>query len=43
MGYAADIYNIVTDHEITEKEDDQLYYTKIYLDEDKRVCFLISH
>jgi len=38
IGYAPDIYGIVSDHAIGDAEDDQLYYTLIYLDKDKRVC-----
>ena len=33
IGYAKDIYEIVTHHEIQNHEDDQLYYTKLYLDQ----------
>lgn len=37
MGYASVIADIIADHEISDTDDDQLYYTKIYLDEAKRV------
>lgn len=37
MGYASVIADIIADHEITDTDDDQLYYTNIYLDEAKRV------
>ena len=33
MGYAPEIYKILTDHEIADTADDQLYMTDIYLDE----------
>lgn len=43
------IANIIADHEISDTDDDQLYYTKIFLDEAKRVwhniiisCVLIT-
>ena len=36
IGYAPDVWQIVSDHEIADTEDDQLYYTLIYLDMDKR-------
>lgn len=32
MGYATDIYELLSSAEISDKEDDQLYYTKFYLD-----------
>ena len=37
VGYAPVIADIIGDHEISDTDDDQLYYTKIYLDEAKRV------
>ncbi|GFQ84648.1 multifunctional procollagen lysine hydroxylase and glycosyltransferase LH3, partial [Trichonephila clavata] len=36
MGYAPYIYEIVTSSPLKDEEDDQLFYTKIYLDEDLR-------
>lgn len=36
MGYAPELYKIVTDSAIGNDDDDQLYYTKIYLDKAKR-------
>ncbi len=36
IGYAKDIYAIVTAKEIDDKDDDQLYYTKLFLDKDFR-------
>ena len=38
MGYSSVFHQIVADHAIEDVEDDQLYYTKIFLDEQKRVC-----
>lgn len=38
IGYAGDVAAVVTDHEIQDTDDDQLYYTEIYLDQQKRVC-----
>ena len=37
IGYAPEISTIVSDHEIADSDDDQLYYTLIYLDQQKRV------
>ena len=36
IGYAKDIYAIVTHHEIENYDDDQLFYTKLYVDENFR-------
>lgn len=36
MGYAPELFKIVTDSAIANDDDDQLYYTKIYLDQAKR-------
>ncbi|KAK6177441.1 hypothetical protein SNE40_015540 [Patella caerulea] len=36
IGYAKDIYEIVSYKSIQDNDDDQLYYTKIYLDESLR-------
>ncbi|CAG0881937.1 unnamed protein product [Cyprideis torosa] len=36
IGYAPEIYEIVTHHDIEDADDDQLYYTKIFLDEGLR-------
>lgn len=38
MGYAPEIYKILTVNEVGDKDDDQLYYTMIYLDQKLRVC-----
>jgi len=37
VGYAPVIADIIADHEISDTDDDQLYYTRIFLDETKRV------
>lgn len=37
IGYAPDVYAIVADHPIADRDDDQLYYTQIFLDKEKRV------
>lgn len=37
VGYASVIADIIADDKISDTDDDQLYYTKIYLDETKRV------
>lgn len=36
IGYAPVFHQVVTDHVIEDVEDDQLYYTKIFLDKQKR-------
>ena len=33
IGYAPQIYSIVSNSEIENEDDDQLYYTKIFLDQ----------
>lgn len=37
IGYASTFHQVVADHAIEDVEDDQLYYTKIFLDKQKRV------
>jgi hypothetical protein len=38
IGYASDIYEMIHSKEkIEDNEDDQLFYTKIFLDENTRV------
>ena len=37
IGYASVFHQVVADHAIEDVEDDQLYYTKIFLDKHKRV------
>lgn len=36
MGYASDIFSILNTATLEDHEDDQLFYTNIYLDEDLR-------
>ncbi|VDM72205.1 unnamed protein product [Strongylus vulgaris] len=36
LGYAKDFYKMITLRKVADDEDDQLYYTKIYLDEKLR-------
>ena len=40
IGYASVFHQVVANHAIDDVEDDQLYYTKIFLDEQKRVSLL---
>ena len=44
MGYAKDLYDMISHRAIKDTDDDQLYFTNIYLDEKLRVsqCFVIS-
>ncbi|XP_047492895.1 procollagen-lysine,2-oxoglutarate 5-dioxygenase 1-like [Penaeus chinensis] len=39
IGYAPDVYKVVTAHEIKNEDDDQLYYTEIFLDEKLRKLY----
>ncbi len=36
MGYAPELYKILNSGEIANDDDDQLFYTKVFLDEKKR-------
>ncbi|CAB3978182.1 procollagen-lysine,2-oxoglutarate 5-dioxygenase 3-like [Paramuricea clavata] len=36
IGYAQEVYKLMTHHKITDTADDQLYYTKLYLDQKLR-------
>lgn len=40
MGYAQEVYALMTHHEVKDTDDDQLYYTKLFLD--LRVSFSLS-
>ena len=42
MGYAKDIYEIVSHKAIGNKGDDQLYYTQIFLDPELRVSYRVG-
>lgn len=42
MGYASEMYKIVSDQEIENEEDDQLYYTNIFLNKNKRDQYRIK-
>ncbi len=37
MGYASEMHSLVSHHEVKDIDDDQLYYTKLYLDKEIRV------
>ena len=37
IGFAGTISAIISDHAVQDKDDDQLYYTQLYLDQEKRV------
>lgn len=37
IGYAPEVYALISHHEVEDTDDDQLYYTNLYLDEDLRV------
>lgn len=42
MGYASDVYRLLNDHEIADADDDQLYFTNLFLDEYQSKVKLIS-
>ena len=42
MGYAHELYKLVSYEQISDTDDDQLYYTNIYLNEDLRKLFNIK-
>lgn len=42
IGYASNVYKILTTREVKETEDDQLFYTNIYIDEKLRESFGIK-
>ena len=37
IGYAADIYSIITNSKLDDDDDDQLFYTKLFLNKELRV------
>ena len=41
IGYATDIYDIIADSDLKDDDDDQLFYTKIFLNKPTRVIFKI--
>ena len=41
IGYATDLYNIVKQWKLKDNDDDQLFYTKIYLDKEQRVSVCV--
>lgn len=43
MGYAPEIWKLINIGLIKDNDDDQLYYTKIYLNENFRVTFLFEY
>lgn len=44
MGYAPDVYRLLTDHEISDQDDDQLYFTNLFIDEyQDKVSPFFSH
>ncbi len=38
IGYAPDVYSIITNAKIMDSDDDQLFYTKIFFNKELRVC-----
>lgn len=42
MGFASDLYKVLTVSPIEDTEDDQLYYTRIFLDEEQREALRIK-
>lgn len=42
MGYASDIYSIISSSEVSDTDDDQLFYTNVYLNEELRNKYKIK-
>ncbi len=42
MGYASEIHALVSHHKVEDTDDDQLYYTKLFLDKDIGVSIVCS-
>lgn len=42
IGYAQEVAAAVSDHVIEDTDDDQLYYTQLYLNQEKRVSHSLS-
>lgn len=40
MGYAPEMYELIWHHKVENTDDDQLYYTNLYLDQDVRVSHI---
>ncbi|KAG8284269.1 Procollagen-lysine,2-oxoglutarate 5-dioxygenase 1, partial [Homalodisca vitripennis] len=36
IGYASELYELLSSHELKATDDDQLYYTKLFLDKNIR-------
>ena len=43
IGFAEDLYRILSDHPVSEGEDDQLYFTKLYLSESRKSNLKLDH
>jgi hypothetical protein len=42
IGYATELYNVVTSSAVANDDDDQLFYTRVYLNEELRDKFRIK-
>uniref|UniRef100_A0A8C2E9H7 procollagen-lysine 5-dioxygenase n=1 Tax=Cyprinus carpio TaxID=7962 RepID=A0A8C2E9H7_CYPCA len=42
IGYAPEVYAIVKQWKYKDDDDDQLFYTRIYLDKEQRVCVFVE-
>jgi hypothetical protein len=42
IGYASDVYSIITSTQIMDNDDDQLFYTKIFFNKELRVGWLAA-
>jgi hypothetical protein len=40
IGYVTDIYDMIADSNLEDDDDDQLFYTKIFLNKPTRVIFI---
>jgi hypothetical protein len=45
IGYAPELYKIVTSSAVANEDDDQLFYTEVYLNEELRnkLCIKLDH
>lgn len=42
MGYASDVYSVVSLHDVRNDDDDQLYYTQIFINKELRDQYKIK-
>lgn len=42
IGYASDLYSIVSSHDVRDTDDDQLYYSQIFINKELRDKYKIK-